>query len=309
MATPAQALAPSYRTIVTALRIFRPVVPTAENVSLVRNRTQEWISRWTLPASTEVVAEESSSRWKVFRPRAEIGNQVFYLHGGGLVFYSVEDFKSLMAHFAYKSGCAVTAFHYAKAPEHAPQEIIDHLVASFEQRLAELPPEEPIVLAGDSIGGYMALYLALRRFPERFSRLVLIYPVLDLHHQRPSYVKYGRGYCLNADMMGWFQSLWSNEMQARETQHSENAIPEAFSPFALTERDYRALPQTIVVSAEMDVLRDEALEWCSDLQARQFPIEHHHLSNLAHDFCLYAGAIPEARLAVDLISSKLNLHE
>src|SRR5436309_5177482 len=167
MATPVQSLAPSYRTIVTALRIFRPVVPTPDNVPLLRNRTQEWISRWTLPASTDVVEEESRPGWKVFRPLAEIKNHVFYLHGGGLVFYSVEDFKSLMAHFAGKSGCAVTAFHYAQAPEHAPQEIIGRIVAGFEQRLAELPSEEPIVLAGDSIGGYIALYLALRRFPER----------------------------------------------------------------------------------------------------------------------------------------------
>ena len=138
MTTPVQSLAPSYRTIVTALRIFRPVVPTPDNVPLLRNRTQEWISRWTLPASTDVVEEESRPGWKVFRPLAEIKNQVFYLHGGGLVFYSVEDFKSLMAHFAGKSGCAVTAFHYAQAPEHAPQEIIGRIVANFEQRLAEL---------------------------------------------------------------------------------------------------------------------------------------------------------------------------
>lgn len=303
MATPAQTLAPNYRTIVTALRIFRPVVPTPDNVPLLRNRTQEWISRWTLPASTDIVKEESKPEWKVFEPLARHKNHVFYLHGGGLVFYSVEDFKSLLAYLACKSGCAVTAFHYAKAPEHTPQEIIGSLVASFEQRLAEIPSEEPIVLAGDSIGGYIALYLALRRFPEKFARLVMIYPVLDVHHQRPSYLKYGRGYCLNADMMGWFQSLWSTG-----TPYTENQNSKEFSPFALTARDCQILPQTVVVSAEMDVLRDEALEWCSDLQARQLPIEHHHLPNLAHDFCLYAGAIPEARSAVDLIAGKLNLN-
>ena len=298
MSTSAQSLAPSYRTIVAALRVFRPVVPTLDTVALVRNRTQEWISRWRLPASTETTKEESRPGWKLFQPLAEPQNHVFYLHGGGLVFYSVEDFKSLMTHFSCKSGCAVTAFHYAKAPEHAPDEIINRIVANFEERLAELSPEQPIVLAGDSIGGYIALYLALRRFPGRFARLALIYPVLDLHHQRPSYIKYGRGYCLNADMMSWFQSLW----------RTGNGNLEEFSPFCLTERDCQNLPPTVVVSAEMDVLRDEAIEWCSDLTNRLLPIEHHHIPNLAHDFCLYAGVIPEARAAVDLIAGKLNLN-
>ena len=78
-----------------------------------------------------------------------------------------------------------------------------------------------------------------------------------------------------------------------------------FSPFHLTDADIKNMPETLVISAEIDVLRDEAFEWCSDLRKRRPAIVHHHMPALAHDFCLYAGAVPEARSAVDFIASRL----
>jgi acetyl esterase len=290
-------LAPAYRNIVAALRLFRPTVPDPAALPEVRAKTSRWISRWRLPLPSDVPEQKNAPGWTTFRSATEVQGHVFYLHGGGLVFYSVDDYSSLMAYFAATSGCTLTAFHYAKAPEYKPNEIVDLIASHMKQRLSEIPENEPVVLAGDSIGGYVALLLALRRFPGRFGRLVLIYPVLDLQQQRPSYNTYGRGYCLNADMMTWFQSLWQ----------AENG-PGEFSPFRLTDADIKNMPETLVISAEIDVLRDEAIEWCSDLQKRRPAIVHHHMPALAHDFCLYAGAVPEARSAVDFIASRLRLN-
>jgi acetyl esterase/lipase len=293
------ALAPGYRNIVAALRLFRTSVPNRDEAPSLRTKTSAWITRWRLPDNSSAAAQEDIPGGRIFRTTGEPAGHVFYLHGGGLVFYSVDDFSSLMAHFAARSGCTITAFEYLKAPEHGVPEIVEMIAANMERRLRDLPTNDRLVLAGDSIGGYMALYLALRRFPKRFARLVLIYPVLDLHSQRPSYIAYGRGYCLNADMMGWFQSLW----------HPRDGGGDEFSPFRLNEADQENLPGTVVISAEMDILRDEAFDWCSYLQAGKLPVKHHPMANLAHDFCLYAGAIPEARAAVDFVASQLCLEQ
>jgi acetyl esterase/lipase len=286
-------LAPSYRNIVAALRLFPASVPTSSVVPQLRTRASAWISRWRLPLPVDIHRQESSAGWTIFEPATTAGH-VFYLHGGGLVFYSVDDFSSFMAYLASTSSCTVTGFQYDKAPEHGPHQIVDQIASTIGQRLAEIPSEAPVFLAGDSIGGYIALLLALRRFPGIFRRLVLIYPVLDLHQQRPSYQRYGRGYCLNADMMMWFQSLW----------HKGDGLLD-FHPFQLQECDLGNLPETLVVSAEMDVLRDEAFEWCSGLRDREMPVLHQHMPMLAHDFCLYAGAVPEAKAAIDLIAAYL----
>jgi acetyl esterase/lipase len=289
-------LAPGYRNVVTALRLFKATVPAVAELPQARVKTSDWIARQRLPFSGRTVQEERPG-WCTFRNSESFGSEVFYVHGGGLVFYSAEDFSSLMEHFAIAGECEVTAFRYPKAPEHSPREIVEAISVLVEQRLAELPAQMPVVFAGDSIGGYIALYLALRQFPRRFTRLVLIYPVLDVHLQRESYAKYGRGYCLNAQMMRWFQSLW----------HRQDGEPDEFSPFSLTASDREDLPPTVLVSAEADVLRDEAFDWCDYLRAGGAKIEHHHMPNLAHDFCLYAGAIAEARTAVDLIASQFRL--
>ena len=97
--------------------------------------------------------------------------------------------------------------------------------------------------------------------------------------------------------MSWFQSFWHNQ---RDPEHE-------FTPFSLTASDRRNLPPVVVFSAEADVLRDEAFDWCQYLRAQELPVEHHHMPNLAHDFCLYAGKIEEAHTAVNLIANQFRL--
>jgi acetyl esterase len=291
-------LAPGYQTVVAALRLFRPRVPSMAEVAQVRARTSSWIERQRLPYRGRATQHESPG-WRIFKNNENPKSHVFYVHGGGLVFYSVEDFSSLMEQFVMDSDCEVTAFHYPKAPEHGAHEILEAITVQVGRRLAEIPDGNPVIFAGDSIGAYIALYLVLRRFPQRFDKLVLIYPVLDLFIQRPSYAIYGRGYCLNAEMMTWFQSFW---------QTGEKGADE-LTPFCLPAEDRRNLPPVVVFSAEADVLRDEAFDWCEYLQANNLSVEHHHMPELAHDFCLYAGKIPEARAAVDLIASQFQLQK
>jgi acetyl esterase len=267
-------------------------------VTQARARTSGWIERHRLPNCGRTIQHESPE-WRIFKNKENPTGHVFYVHGGGLVFYSVEDFSSLMEQFAVAGDCEVTAFHYPKAPEHGTGEILEAIAVQVERRLAEIPAGNPVIFAGDSIGAYIALHLVLRRFPRRFDRLVLIYPVLDLFMQRPSYTIYGRGYCLNAEMMTWFQSFWQTGKKGANE----------LTPFCLPAEDRGNLPPVVVFSAEADVLRDEAFDWCEYLRANHLPVEHHHMRDLAHDFCLYAGKVPEARAAVDLIASQFQLQK
>ena len=287
-------LAPGYRTVLTGLRLYRIAVPKDGEIAQARARVSDWVARQRLPRTEGTIVRESPGWW-TFSAGDSPATRVFYVHGGGLAFYSVEDFSSLMERFAAAGECEVTAFHYPKAPEHGPAEILETIAAQVGQRLAEFPPDAPVIFSGDSIGGYIALYMALRRFPGRFARLVLIYPVLDLQNERGSYSLYGSGFCLNSAMMSWFRSFWAGRPGGE------------FTPFGLTGEDRRNLPPTVVFSAEADVLRDESFDWCARLREDALPVQHHHMPDLAHDFCLYAGAIPEARAAVDLIAAQFRL--
>jgi acetyl esterase/lipase len=211
-----------------------------------------------------------------------------------LVFYSLRDYSGVASHLAVWSKHVVTAFAYPTAPEHAVDDILEVLDHSISRQLSDLPGDATIVLAGDSIGAYVALYLAVRRQERPFARVVLINPVLDVSGQRPSYVTYGTGYPLTTQVMTWFQSLWRESQLLRD-----------FDPFGLSPEDRGALPNLTLYSAEFDVLRDEAFDWASEMRQSGVQLVHRHFPNLSHDFCLHAGAIREARDAVRSIAVDL----
>jgi len=248
-----------------------------------------------------VIERRTSDRqgWCVFEPAgARAAREIFYVHGGGLVFYSVEDYRSLLQHFAALSQCRVSGFSYPPAPENALPEILASLVDSFDRNLKQVPADTEIVLAGDSIGAYWALYLALRCFPRRFHRLVMIYPVLDLHREYASFEAHGRSHFLSAQTMNWFRAL------SRETAPLRGIL-RPFDPQRLDDDELAVLPRIVVASAGCDVLRDEAFSWIEFLSARGVPSVHRHFADLPHDFCLHAGRVPPARLAVNEICGLL----
>jgi acetyl esterase len=297
MADPA--IAEGYRGLLAMRRMLGPGRFPPEKLDEARALTSRWLAQWALSTAPTVISHDEhdggQTRWRVFQPPEVTNNaHVFFIHGGGLVFYSLHDYAGVLSHLAEWSGHVVTAFAYPPAPEHAVDDILEALAQSISIRLGELPGDAAIALAGDSIGAYLALYLAVRRRGLSFRRLLLINPVLDILGQRPSYAAYGTGYTLTAPAMGWFQSLWRGARLLRD-----------FDPFGLSPQDRAALPKVHLFSAEFDVLRDEAFDWASAMRQFGVQIVHRHFHNLCHDFCLHAGAVPQARDAVRSIAADL----
>ncbi len=152
----------------------------------------------------------------------------------------------------------------------------------------------PVLLAGDSVGGLLALYIAIRLLPQRFARLLLLYPVLDLQNERQSYQDFGDGYFLDATAMRRFKSFLQPFFRQQE-----------FDPFALNGADLDVFVPATLVSAGCDVLLDEGLAWLDWMRGQQKPLQHLQFNDLPHDFCLYFGKLPVAHQAVSEILSAL----
>ena len=215
---------------------------------------------------------------------------VLYIHGGGMVYYSTAVFEPFLRRLANTLHAPVEAFEYLKAPEHTVEESVRRLGRHLAARCRTLADRQ-LVLAGDSVGGLLALYLSLRALPGVFSRVVLIYPVLDLRTERESYRTFGAGYFLDREAMRRFRSLLEPCF-----------VDRAFDPFALSDEDLSRLPACSVVTAGCDVLRDEGLAWVAHLADRSVAVRHQHFPDLPHDFCLYAGRLEAARRAVSEIA-------
>lgn len=264
-----------------------------------RRNAEQWISRFGGASSS---GREANPRTRsgsvVVRPTRQGTDDtddtwVVYVHGGGMVHYSTAVFEPFLQVLADALGAPVEAFDYDKAPECPVSRSIDDLAERVASRCRELDGRR-LVLAGDSVGGLLALYLGLRVLPGVFSQVVLIYPVLDLRTERESYATFGEGFFLDRDRMRVFASLVEPALRARD-----------LDPMHLSAADVARLPPVLVVTAGCDVLRDEAFAWVAAVQGRGADVRHQVFPDLPHDFCLYAPRLGSARRAVESFAQSI----
>lgn len=258
-----------------------------------RANAERWILRFGSMAEPDDGASiDEGEHSVIIRPAREAAASpyVLYIHGGGMVYYSTAIFQPFLRELANTLHAPVEAFEYLKAPEHTVEQSLERLGRHIAARCRTLADRQ-LIIAGDSVGALFALYLSLRVLPGVLSRIVLIYPVLDLRTERESYRTFGEGYFLDSDAMRLFKSI----LEPFFTEH-------AFDPLALSESDLARLPACSIVTSGCDVLRDEGLAWVEHLTDRSVTLRHQHFPELPHDFCLYAGKLDSARSAVAQIA-------
>lgn len=103
------------------------------------------------------------------------GGTIVYLHGGGYAFGSPQTHARIGHTLAELTGLSVVLPAYPLAPEHTWPSQLEAALAAFAQAAA------PVVLAGDSAGGHLALVTALelRRRGADVAGLLLFSPNTD----------------------------------------------------------------------------------------------------------------------------------
>lgn len=211
-------------------------------------------------------------------PAGEVGGLVVYLHGGGWVVGSVDDFETLGRTLAERSGCAVLLPDYRLAPEHpfpAGLEDAEDAILWAARHTARLVGSEvPLVVAGDSAGGNLAT-VACRRLAGRVdvALQVLVYPVTDSDFDSDSYRNVGVVVPLTRDDMRWFFAHYAPE----NLWEHEDVAPARAS-------DLGAMPPTLVVTAEHDVLCSEGQLYAQRLTHAGVDAEHVSYAGMVHGF-------------------------
>ncbi|EMA4139692.1 alpha/beta hydrolase [Cronobacter turicensis] len=259
-----------------------------EETDYGRARVARWIAGLSAPLACQMREEKGV---RCFYPDEVRDPQpIFYLHGGGLVYYSTAVFAPFLSALCQRTGRKIYAFDYPKAPETPMQDCVDALERQLAQWMT-LSPRPALV--GDSVGGLLALWFASGPLAGAFSSLHLIYPVLARHHDFASFREFGEGYLLDAQTMRGFASHWLPWCGAQQF----DPLSPAFG--------YRALPPCTVHTAGYDVLKDEGLAFVARAREHGGSLTHYHHPDMPHDFCLYAGKLPSAQRAVDQIAAAL----
>jgi acetyl esterase len=242
---------------------------------------------------------------RVFRPARVSGAlpALLYFHGGGFVLYGVDDFDGFARFLCASAGITVILVEYRLAPEHPfPCQYLDAVLALrwVYDRAGKLEIDaDRIAVGGDSVGGNLSAALAAdgRGHGVPIFLQLLIYPVLQFSRRFPSYQKYGTGYFLDAATMDWFWALFRNP-SCDDMENDRRLCP-------FLTADAGDLPPVIMVIAEFDILRDEALLYYQRRKEGGGKDMLLYFDNLGHNFVLMAGKIKAAHVAVERIAGAL----
>jgi len=185
----------------------------------------------------------------LYRPtssRTDVGH-VVYIHGGGFALFDAEGHDRAARRLANRSGLPVLSIDYRLAPQYRfPAQLDD--IAVVLNWLGTYGESAGLrgrtFLEGDSAGGNLALVTALRN-PGRFSALVLVYPFLDPEAGFESYRTAVPGQVAADATVFWGQYAAS----------ADNLLDPDVAP--LRSSALHTLPPTLVLTAEVDMLRDE----------------------------------------------------
>lgn len=242
---------------------------------------------------------------RLYRPAGEkLRPGVLYMHGGGWVLGSIETHDDMCAEMAKAADVVVVAVDYRLAPEHPhPAQLEDNLAVLAWMRRdgsAQGIDARSIIAAGDSAGGQMSasltLYLRDKGLPQ-LNGQVLIYPVLGLDLDTPSYRRNADAPCLTRDEMIYY---WNSVLGAKNGNHRNDKyiIP-------LLETDYSELPPAFITAAGYDPLHDEALIYGERLAAAGVPVKVRREPNLAHSYMRARHVSAACKAGFDAICSAL----
>jgi len=237
---------------------------------------------------------------RVYTPRALVtpGPGVVFFHGGAFILGDVYTEELRCLRYAADGGCVVVSVGYRLAPEDPFPAATDDGDAALRWSAAHagelgIDPAR-LAVAGSSAGGALAAATALRARDHGGPALafqLLNYPVIDDRLATPSMRSFAAA------------PLWTSGASALMWDYYLGPAADrgAVSPYAAPGRaeDLAGLPPALVVTAELDPLRDEGLDYGRRLLEAGVPTELHCYTGACHGFDIIAATSPIGRRALD----------
>ncbi|UGS36016.1 alpha/beta hydrolase [Capillimicrobium parvum] len=241
---------------------------------------------------------------RIYRPRAAQGARpgLLFIHGGGMIMGSLDSEDLLARELTDALGCTTVSVGYRLAPEHPHPAPVEDCYAALRwtaDNAEEVGVDrDRIALFGPSGGGGLAAGTALIARDRGGPPLVLqalIYPMLDDRNDRPSSHEI-------RDLGIWDRA--ANEEAWRMLlgdRRGRDDVPPYAAPSRAT--DLADLPPTYLDVGELDLFRDEDIDYAARLMRAGVPTELHVDPGAYHAAELLA---PESALGARIIGRRLD---
>lgn len=226
-------------------------------------------------------------RTLVFGPRAPREGQLLYLHGGGYCRGSAYSHRPFISRLAAALNMKTRAPDYRLAPEYpCPAAVEDALAAYRDMRKGM---DGPVIVAGDSAGGGLALALTLRLkelgegLPDG---LVLYSPWADLTVS-------GENVAAKDAVDPLLRAHWLSE--AADLYGAELGLDHPLcSPLFA---DFTGFPPTLIQTGTDEVLLDDTTRLAGRMEQAGVDVTCELWDGLWHVFPLFQPLLPEGRTA------------
>jgi acetyl esterase len=249
------------------------------------------------------------------RPRAGVcypdggatGNVLVWVHGGGWMHGDLDCYEGVARALANRARCAVLAVDYRLAPEHPFPAGFDDVWAAVEWSAANFGR---VGVAGDSSGGNLAAAAALKARDRGIGIAiqVLVYPVLESHMNTPfkrtfrnryaSFLNQPEFGAVTFDRISYIWDAYVPEPLLRDCPY--------VSP--LRASSLRGVAPAVIITAEHDILRQEAEQYAQRLRDENVKVAHRNYEGQIHGFFQMRGVMSDAQDAIGVAASHVN-HE
>jgi acetyl esterase len=241
---------------------------------------------------------------RLYLPAAQPDVALVWAHGGGWMHGDLATCEGVARALARAAGCAVLTVDYRLAPEHPyPAGLADvwTAVGWAIDRFAT------VAVGGDSSGGNLAAACALmaRETAVPLAAQLLVYPVLDSRPDTEHKVRYREEYA------GFLGDADHGANTARRLDFIWDAyVPDPAartSPYASPTHapSLQGLAPVVLITAEHDILRGEALDFAHRLRNDGVPVEHTDYPGQVHGFFEMFTVTTDAAHAVSLAARGL----
>lgn len=234
---------------------------------------------------------------RIYEPRNKTGCQpgVLYIHGGGYILGTAEMMDAVCKKMAAEIDCVVVSVDYRLAPEHpypAPLEDCYAALKWFSGNAAELGVDAArIAVTGGSAGGGLTAALSLLARDRKGPSIVFqapLYPMIDDRNTTSSS-------CEFTDPRVWSRdkNLFAWEMYLGSLYGGD--VPSYAAP--ARAEDLKGLPPTYTCVGELDLFRDETINYVAKLSQAGVATEFHLYPGCFHGFDMFSGMAEISRRA------------
>jgi acetyl esterase len=222
---------------------------------------------------------------RIVRPKKALGliPAVMFFHGGGWVAGDVDTHDRLVREIAVAVHAAVVFVRFVRAPEVQFPVAVEEAYAATTyvvNNASRLNLDgRRLAVVGDGAGGNMAAAVTIMSKQRRGPKIafqVLFYPPTAINFETGSYQDWRNGPWLTRQDMEWFWDMYLPSPAARAQSIA--------TPLSATIDELTGLPDALLITAELDVLRDEGESYARKLQEARVRTTCTRYIGTIHDF-------------------------